>query len=706
MRNRSDRLADSLHRFFSRLSPQGTAGVLGHVGLSLPEAEILGPDKRRTASIELILAAGDELRGQIEAIAGHVVALAERGEYAELALRAVCAKDSDLLDLLEEELSLEERILNVSFQQPKLLDWARNLAMTFHWKDGQRFHAGYQVENPMELIADIGSAVESIREIVQTRSGGRQVYAETFSYDQPSDDVDTYKTTSVRVHHIAIYLETPASLLMEFGHGKQAVAPVVRRAAKEMAIEYTPSTGRLDVVGRGVGGAKVFRDVAEAFRARALSNAPLTKLTYEEWPLSIFLRRRPPKFEPPEGYSSVRVTRLLLRSRREDGGKVEYTSSSTGSAYDRLRELGTYDVDGSLEWASSVTLTFTALPTSDDELAREVRAILSWPNGLRFDGATIKDMRELEGWLRGPGLRDAAPRLESGDLWSLSNWINRFLAKNTGVPRAVLIRENFALLLLAELLGIIRKVGVARDIACPVCAEEPHICRVISKENSRFEVNCIANGPVELSHDDVTLVTFDRQALLDALTSAAGGGTRNLKSFADGRLYRLAFVESVGAHSGWTLGYADGLEDENVLAGLISALAEQFKQGPGLIVTPTVIPMSLPLPSNYRFARLHELFRGSKTEFSLDHGVADLRLGRRKKNPGQAGRPSEKEVSRRIWQKESRKEGWPEKRADQAERIRARWPTDMEEKPAAGTLANHIREFERDASDGSAGPTT
>ncbi|MBU2533766.1 MAG: hypothetical protein KKB37_13575, partial [Alphaproteobacteria bacterium] len=462
----------------------------------MPDIESLGPGNRRSGAVEVVLAASDELRGQMEAIAGHVFALAERGEYAELALRAVCAKDTQLLDLLEEELSLEERILNVSFKQPKLLDWARNLAMTFHWKDGQRFHAGYRVENPMELIADIGSAVESIREIVQSRSGGRQVYAETFSYDQPPNDVGNEKTASVQVHHIAIYLETPASFLMEFGHGKPAVAPVVRRVAREMAIEYTPSTGRLDVVGRGVGGAKVFHDVAEAFRARALSDAPLTKLSYEEWPLSIFLRRRSPKFDPPEGYLSVRVTRLLLRSRREDGGKVEYTSSATGSAYDRLRELGTDDLNRSLEWASSVTVTFAVVPASEDEPAREVRAILSWPNGLRFEGATLKDMRMLEGWLRGPGLHDVSPQINSPDLWNLSNWINRFLANDAGVPRAALIRENFALLLLAERLGVIQKVGVARDIACPACAEEPHVCRVTGKENGRFEVNCIANGPV------------------------------------------------------------------------------------------------------------------------------------------------------------------------------------------------------------------
>ena len=223
------------------------------------------------------------------------MALTDRGDHAELALRAVGEGRTELIEILESDCSLEERVMDVCFAEPRLLDQARNLAMTFAWKDG-RYHVGFTVGNPQVMNEDIGDAVEAIRNLIQSQRGGRKVYTEAFTYTDPEPADDSKSASKVPVHHIAIYLEAPASVLMEFQPGSPVVGPVVRREAKEMAIEYNPATGRLDVVGKGVGGAKVFRDVANEFRARALADATLTELEHEEWPLDLF-RQNPPRLD-------------------------------------------------------------------------------------------------------------------------------------------------------------------------------------------------------------------------------------------------------------------------------------------------------------------------------------------------------------------------------------------------------------------------
>ena len=46
----------------------------------------------------------------------------------------------------------------------------------------------------------------------------------------------------------------------------------------------------------------------------------------------------------------------------------------------------------------------------------------------------------------------------------------------------------------------------------------------------------------------------------------------------------------------WVLGYADELEDENVLAGVMDTLGNRFPSGPGFIVTPGNVNLNTPLP--------------------------------------------------------------------------------------------------------------
>ena len=102
-------------------------------------------------------------RGRLEGIAGHVLALANLDDHAERALRAVCRNQQRLLKRLEDDCSLEERILDIWFSDRKILDRARNLAMGYVWRDG-RSHCSFMVSNPQQAAADLNQAVEAIRE--------------------------------------------------------------------------------------------------------------------------------------------------------------------------------------------------------------------------------------------------------------------------------------------------------------------------------------------------------------------------------------------------------------------------------------------------------------------------------------------------------------------------------------------------------------
>jgi hypothetical protein len=68
-----------------------------------------------------------------------------------------------------------------------------------------------------------------------------------------------------------------------------------------------------------------------------------------------------------------------------------------------------------------------------------------------------------------------------------------------------------------------------------------------------------------------------------------------------------------------------------------------------------------------------------------------------KRTPGQPGRPTHHHTTEGLWGGLKTKPGWPTSRKDQAELISSHWPEDGGEPPASGTIANHIRQLEREA---------
>ena len=144
------------------------------------------------------------------------------------------------------------------------------------------------------------------------------------------------------------------------------------------------------------------------------------------------------------------------------------------------------------------------------------------------------------------------------------------------------------------------------------------------------------------------------------------------------------------------LAYTDRIESENALAGVVDALATRFSKGPGLIATPSVVPMNLPLPHNYRLIALHELIFGQEKKLVINHIVAETRLGRAKKGTGSPGRPSAEKTVHQIWLVLHQQDSWPARRSAQVDLVLRQWPSDVGGR-ATGTIANYLRKFEHNA---------
>lgn len=388
-------MIDCVRRFITRLGPESRHRLFQHLDLAMPDISERKGCERDKRLVEAVLSSADSIRGRAEAISAHVILLSDKGEYAERALRAVCRRDrADLLELLESDLSLEDRTFCLWLEDAPLLDRARNLAMSFHWRDG-RYHCGFDVNEKTPLGEHLEQTIIEIQNIVQAIQGGRNVAVDEFTYLDET-------ACGQPVHHFAVYLETPASALMEFREGQNMPIPVLRREAREIAIDYNPRTGRLNLSGKGVGGQKNFSKIAIAFASSALAGAQLTEVTHQDWRLPAFLVKPPPSLSPPTAFSSVRVTEMVLFSRTCPGGQAVLRAGEGQDVYDRMQELGISTEARALEYVYSITLTVEPALEVPGDVGRRVRVTISGNNSRSFDGASLRDRKIIDAWLEEP----------------------------------------------------------------------------------------------------------------------------------------------------------------------------------------------------------------------------------------------------------------------------------------------------------------
>jgi len=190
-------MSTAVRRFVTALSSEGLGLLFQHTGLLAIGFECLDRRQRTKSAVAAILNAPVSIRGRVEAIAGSIISLAEKGDLAERALREVCQGSDEILAVLESDRSLEERIFSVWLSNSKTLDRARNLAKAHYWRSG-RYHCGFDLKNPGPLMDDVDAAKEAVGRLVQQAQGGRKAHLDHFSYLPENGAGDV-------VHHIAVY---------------------------------------------------------------------------------------------------------------------------------------------------------------------------------------------------------------------------------------------------------------------------------------------------------------------------------------------------------------------------------------------------------------------------------------------------------------------------------------------------------------------
>ena len=395
-------LSNEVRQFFGRISNHSIADIFKHFKLEPPD--LTGLENRKVKRTNAAVDAAFETdigRGLAEALSSEIIALSDKSDLAEMALRSVCESNDALLQMLESEQSLEERCWWVWKADHQFIDRARNITMAYHWQNG-RYHSGFTVSDPSSVIEDLQNAVVKIQDEVQSLEGGRKAQADHFSYHEQTEVEGEGKPTLI--HHVAIYLEKPAKSLMEFRPGSDDAAPVIRRQAKELAITYNTRTGRLDVAGEGIGGQKVLEKIAGHFSTHALNDAPLEKVTRNDHSLDRFLTIDPPSFsDAPDGFDHVQVYEIRLRKKGEETSRATFKTNGDDSANERMSRMGITQSKLRQEHIAGVTLQFGSGVDERDE-QRKARVILTWPTGVSFENASIADQNNITTWLHQQGI--------------------------------------------------------------------------------------------------------------------------------------------------------------------------------------------------------------------------------------------------------------------------------------------------------------
>ena len=193
-------MANELRTFVHRLGYEGLSGFFDYLGLDSTDLIDLGPNQRTKQALDSICK--DQVaRSRAEAIAGEVLALCKKGDLAERALRVVCGESAELGVILDSDQSAEERAWRIWRSDAKLLDRARNVAMSYHWRDG-KYNSAFSVTDAGSFLAGDEGAIDRVVNKVRQIDGGRRVHPDLFSYPDPEMSDQSEQAAGV-VHHLA-----------------------------------------------------------------------------------------------------------------------------------------------------------------------------------------------------------------------------------------------------------------------------------------------------------------------------------------------------------------------------------------------------------------------------------------------------------------------------------------------------------------------
>ncbi len=390
-------MTDTIRSVFNRLSVNGLTLLLETAKVPCPDFEGLGTRGRVSQALEAVKVAPQSARVECEAITGHIWLLAKKQDFAERALSRVCRGKTELTAILDEDFSLEERIFHLWLKDPKIIHRARNLAMADR-SQRSRSHCRFKIDCGNGFTEGYQKALPHIQTLIQKLQRGRRVVADHFIYDDAEEHPDGGSTAGVSqpVHTIAIYLESPASMLLEFAHHEDTVISTLHREARELSIQYRPGAGVVDIAGRGLGGPRVFCDIAQILHDESFAGSEMIEIKFEHWRLQPFLSEQAPTILPPPGFTSVDVIEIAFA---ELGGDMVTVEGKRRDVYQRFKTLGLTEKHFSFQTVRFVSLRLQRSPEGSESKARDVTVTLRIPSTCQFENVTDRERTAIKAWL-------------------------------------------------------------------------------------------------------------------------------------------------------------------------------------------------------------------------------------------------------------------------------------------------------------------
>lgn len=371
----------------SKIAPATAKSLLGECGPSLDELDEMGHRARTKALTAALRECEASQRQEIEAIAKTITGLTGDAQMAERALRNCCRREDSLIALLDQDASLEDRALSVKRADEKRFQRAVNVAMGYRLSDG-RYHHSYMIPESGALRENLSDAADEVRNVLEDVASGRRVAADVFTYQ---DDADNEP-----VHHVAFFVEAPASLWIGFKDNDE-LETFVQRDSIEVAVSYRPDRDQINISGKRLKGAPVFEQIAKVFQEHALSDNAPEELNRQDWNLERFCSTKVPAINWPSGFANCRVRAITFQNRDDAGQRVKFDGGIDGDAYTRISNFGLTGSMLAKEFVRSVELRLER-PADEEQPSRLGSMILSFPNGRRFVGGLSAYREELDDW--------------------------------------------------------------------------------------------------------------------------------------------------------------------------------------------------------------------------------------------------------------------------------------------------------------------
>jgi hypothetical protein len=251
----------------------------------------------------------------------------------------------------------------------------------------------------------------------------------------------------------------------------------------------------------------------------------------------------------------------------------------------------------------------------------------------------------------------------------------------------------------AREMGWIKRTGQAERVGCDAC-DDGHEAEVQTDSTGVWH-NCLSNGRINLTPDDIALYRVDQDAVLAALARAAGLGGQVRQRYSGGALIRLGFLKSAPDANGWCIGYAATKRSDDLIAAITRALEADYPRGPGLLLVSNADIEPRTLPHKHKLTPVDLVFELNEQKELCFYPERAINLPRLAQSavPGstQADATSDYYAcAADILGKIYGKPGWPKLRPDQSTRLLEDWPKAGPPKPSTKTIPGYILRYERE----------